>query len=138
MGWDKSPVEFVQVISKDLAEKRTQIATETLQAVISGSPVRNGAYRSNHCVSVNSADYGFDMTLGKGADNEPPKGSLNVEAYTAGLEIIAAESGEPYASITIQNNLPYAERLENGYSEQAPIGVYGPAFAGIRAKYSKS
>ncbi|WP_278976743.1 hypothetical protein [Oligella urethralis] len=138
MGWDKSPVEFVRVLEKDLAATRTRIATEALQAVISGSPVRDGAYRSNHRVTVNSADYSFDMTLGKGADNEPPKGSLNVEAYTAGLEIIAAESGEPYASITIQNNLPYAERLENGHSAQAPIGVYGPAFAGIRAKYSKS
>lgn len=138
MAWDKSPVEFVQVISKDLAEKRTQIATEALQAVISGSPVRDGAYRSNHRVTVNSADYGFDMTLGKGSASEPPKGSLNVKSYAAGLEIIAGEANEPYASITIQNNLPYAERLENGHSAQAPIGVYGPAFAGIRAKYSKS
>ncbi|HIA8446854.1 TPA: HK97 gp10 family phage protein, partial [Escherichia coli] len=37
--------------------------------------------------------------------------------------------------IYIQNNLPYAEALENGHSQQAPTGVYANAFHGVLQAY---
>jgi len=43
---------------------------------------------------------------------------------------MAALSGlEPYTQVFIQTNLPYAERLEQGHSGQAPDGLYELAFA---------
>ncbi|EIY0472576.1 HK97 gp10 family phage protein, partial [Escherichia coli] len=33
------------------------------------------------------------------------------------------------------NNLPYAEALENGHSQQAPTGVYANAFHGVLQAY---
>ncbi|EFO5343979.1 HK97 gp10 family phage protein, partial [Escherichia coli] len=40
-----------------------------------------------------------------------------------------------YGVIYIQNNLPYAEALENGHSQQAPTGVYANAFHGVLQAY---
>ena len=37
--------------------------------------------------------------------------------------------------VYIQNNKPYAERLENGWSDQAPQGIYGLTFNFISQKY---
>lgn len=136
-GWSKGPTAFIKVVEEDLAKKRTHIAVDALQAVISGSPVDDGTYRMNHRVTVDSEDHGFDPQAGRGKDVEPPKGSLNVSSYDAGLKIIAEGADEAYATVTIQNNLPYAEVLENGHSQQAPQGVYGPAYEAVRSKYVK-
>lgn len=141
-GWSGTrPTAFVRVVEKDLAKKRTQIATEAFQAVISGSPVDEGSFRMNNRVTINSEDHGFDVSLGRGKEVEPPKGSTNVPAFTEGLEVIAGAAEDPYATVVIQNNAPYAERLENGHSEQAPqapIAVFGLAFAAVRAKHSNT
>lgn len=49
---------------------------------------------------------------------------------------MAALSGlEPYTQVFIQTNLPYAERLENGHSTQAPGGVYDLAFISVSEAY---
>lgn len=47
-----------------------------------------------------------------------PNGSATIEAGSAALE-----SFEAGPSIYIMNNLPYALRLENGWSKQAPFGM---------------
>lgn len=139
MAWGGTrPTAFIRVVESDLAEKRTHIAMDALQAVISGSPVDDGTYRMNHRVTIDSEDHGFDPKAGRGKEIEPPKGSLNVPSYDAGLEILAGKAKEPYATVTIQNNAPYGPRLEDGYSDQAPDGTFRPAFAAVRAKYSKS
>ncbi|MFT8276102.1 hypothetical protein ACMSSJ_11245 [Kerstersia gyiorum] len=138
-GWSGTrPTEFVRVVEKDLAKKRTQIATEAFQAVISGSPVDEGSFRMNNRVTINSEDHSFDASLGRGKAVEPPKGSTNVPAFESGLDIIAGEADEPYATVVIQNNAPYAGELERGTSKQAPEGVFGLAFAAVRAKHSNT
>ena len=43
----------------------------------------------------------------------------------------ALEGIKPYTQVLIQTNLPYAERLENGHSTQAPDGVYELAFISV-------
>lgn len=136
-GWSGArPTEFVRVVEKDLAKKRTHIAVDALQAVVSGSPVDEGTFRMNHRVTIDSEDHGFDPTLGRGKDVEPPKGSLDVPSLHQGLEVIAGDSEKPYATVTIQNNAPYSGELERGHSDQAPQGVFGLAFAAVRAKHS--
>lgn len=137
-GWSKRPTEFIRVVEGDLAKKRTHIAVDALQAVISGSPVADGTYRMNHRVTVDSEDHGFDPDAGRGKGSEPPKGSLNVPSYEAGLQVIAEGADEPFATVTIQNNAPYGPKLEDGHSNQAPDGTYRPAFAAVRAKHAKS
>ncbi len=52
----------------------------------------------------------------------------------AGAQVIGTIN-TPFGESTVQTNLPYAEVLENGHSDWAPQGVYGPTFAAIVEKY---
>lgn len=65
-------------------------------------------------------DYGF---------NAPPKEQFEVTDKTGAIStgrILAGLNVAPVAGIHyIANNLPYAERLENGWSRQAPVGMVG-------------
>lgn len=75
------------------------------------SPVRSGRYRSAHCMSV---------------------GQPSLSEYGTGF--VSPPSGMP--TMSIANNMPYAERLENGYSGQAPSGVYQNALNSAIASFS--
>jgi hypothetical protein len=59
--------------------------------------------------------------------NAIPSGSLDVTDKTGDATISGIKSGalsNPSAGITyIVNNLPYAQRIENGWSRQAPEGI---------------
>ena len=61
--------------------------------------------------------------------NTPASGALNDLDPTGGASIMRIQSstqGSPAAGIHfISNNLPYAQRLEDGYSMQAPSGMIG-------------
>ncbi|MFH4268418.1 HK97 gp10 family phage protein, partial [Acinetobacter baumannii] len=37
--------------------------------------------------------------------------------------------------ICIENNIAYGPRLENGWSDQAPLGIYSTTFTYITQKY---
>lgn len=127
-GWSGiKPSAFVKVVEADLKAKRNQIAAEALQMVVTGSPVDTGAFRGSHRVSVDSEDRSVTETL-------DPSGQATIDA---GLAVIAT-ADQPFQAVTVQTGISYGEKLENGHSTQAPQGVYGPAFAHIRAKHAKS
>ncbi|ETR84209.1 hypothetical protein M214_2384 [Acinetobacter baumannii CI86] len=90
-----------------------------MQSLVVSSPVDTGAYRASHIVSVGSGDYGV---------REP---STNA-AQDAAIQAVKFKLG---SLIYIQNNQPYAERLENGWSDQAPQGIYSTTFTYITQKY---
>ncbi len=93
----------------DLAVRK--IALELFSRVILKTPVDTGRARANWQVSIGSL----------------PNGTLQLEDKTGQATISAAtartagvEAGDV---IYLSNNLPYAERLEDGYSLQAPAGM---------------
>jgi len=129
MGWTGTrPTAFVNVVQADLRKKRNRIAAEALQLVVQHSPVDTGAFRGSHRVSVDAPDTGYDLAQ---ADES---GQATVQA---GLAVIAT-ANQPFQAVTVQTNLPYAEKLEAGHSDQAEHGIYRPAFTHIRAKYARS
>lgn len=75
------------------------------------SPVRSGRYRSAHCMSIGQ-----------------PSASIT------GTGFVSPPSGMP--TMSIANNLPYAERIENGWSSQSPTGVYQNALNSALASFS--
>ena len=75
------------------------------------SPVRSGRYRSAHCISIGQPS-----------------------ASVTGTGFVSPPSGMP--TMSIANNLPYAERIENGWSGQAPSGVYQNALNSALASFS--
>lgn len=84
---------------------------DIFRSVILKSPVDTGRFRANWLASVNS--YG-SMTL----DDTDKSGTTTVSAV--GAVALSAKAG---GIVYLVNNLPYAQRLEYGYSKQAPAGM---------------
>lgn len=86
-----------------------------------------GQFRSNWFVSFNGpSDKITDDVRGKAARLR---------------EIVNIQSAPYSREYNLTNNLPYAQRLENGFSTQAPAGVVAPNISRIESKlpgvYSK-
>lgn len=81
---------------------------EVFTRVIQKSPVDTGRFRGNWQVDHR----GFDW------DKQDKTGSVTIQTVAA--DVMKSEVGGVTSLI---NNLPYAERLEYGYSGQAPEGM---------------
>lgn len=101
--------EFTRTMG-DVRDAVIYIATEALDRVKRKSPIDTGHFINNWLVSVG----------GPNGDTVPIPGSLQGQSMAA---IAAYTSIEGWPVIYIQNNLPYANRLEHGHSGQAPAGM---------------
>lgn len=119
--------------TEDAVVKATRkMAADAFEGVIKKSPVGNdqnwkrpapkgyvgGQFRGAWQLSVGAPGIGI---TGK---SRPGKTGSDSAARAA----VAEARGElaklqPYQSVYIVNGLPYAERLENGWSKQAPLGI---------------
>ncbi len=119
MAWRGTrPTAFAGTIADDVGKKTRAAALQALTGVVERSPVDTGAFRGNNRVSVGSRDNGYDLNA---ADKS---GGATIAAGAAKFGTGMA----PFTVIYIQNNLPYAEVLERGNSQQAPQGVYDVTF----------
>lgn len=123
-GWSIPPTRFVQVIEQDLVKHMQNIVKAMHGEVISRAPVDTGLFRANNIVSVGAPV--FSTTTALDRDGGPTR--------AAGISALSAL--KPYTVVYIQNNRPYAERLENGHSAQAPAGVYGITFVGVSDQFT--
>jgi hypothetical protein len=80
-------------------------------ALVAKSPVDTGRFRANWNLSINGVDTSTTQNTDK-------TGQLTVQKSFAALS--SFRMGD---SILITNSLPYAQRLEFGYSQQAPKGM---------------
>ena len=105
----------VKAFEKDALRKMNlavrKISLEIFSRVILKSPVDTGRFRGNWQVAIGSI----------------PSGTLELDDKTgtatvskADLKLVGAKAGD---TIYLANNLPYAVRLEEGYSQQAPAGM---------------
>lgn len=119
--WTGKPTSFSKDAREYSLEKFHKISGEMFQGVVTASPVDSGTFRSNHRSSINSQDNSFDNST----DNP-------ATVISRGLLILnQSKLGD---TVYIQNNLPYAERIEHGWSKQAEQGVYGITFAYVVEK----
>jgi len=106
---DVAKFETKTLKKMDLAVRK--VALELFSKVILRSPVDTGRFRGNWQVSVGSI----------------PSGTLELDdkSGTATVSKAAAAAAGVKAGdiIYLANNLPYAMRLEEGYSDQAPGGM---------------
>lgn len=121
MSWKNPPIDFGFKVLKDADQLTKKITGEMLQKVILSSPVDSGAFRGNHRVGIGALDPNANK-----ADTSNPlqKGMATIQSG-GGLGKLAY----------ISNSLSYAIRLENGWSQQAPIGVYSISFMSVVNKY---
>lgn len=108
----------------DIAEAVSVIALDGLSQIVRRSPVDTGRFRGNWDVSIGSISTTFTQEV-------DPSGAATI---ANGQAILGTY--EQLRPIYIQNNLPYAQRLENGWSGQAPQGMVGLTVNYLEAKYS--
>lgn len=123
-GWSTPPSLFAGVVEEALAQRVRVIALAMLNEIVLRSPVDTGRFRGNNIVSVGAPVYTSINSVDKNGN----------ETIQRGLSVMSGL--EPFTQVFIQNNLPYAESLENGHSKQAPDGVFGLAFTGVAEAYS--
>lgn len=101
---------------KDFAELPEKVVRGTLigmgSKIIKRSPVKTGRYRNNWQFSIDAPASGVDP----GGSNE-----LNL--------VNTANKMVPGNTFYMTNNVPYAERIEYGWSQQAPNGTVGVTLA---------
>ena len=93
----------------DLAVRK--IALEMFRRIILKSPVLSGRFRGNWQLAIGSVPEGTLELDDKTGTATIAKGAATAMGFNAGETIFFA------------NNLPYARRLEEGYSQQAPNGM---------------
>lgn len=121
MAWKNAPINFGVEVLKDADQFTKKITGEMLQKVILASPVDSGAFRGNHRVGIGA----LDPNANKADTSNPLQKGLATIQSGGGLGKL----------VFISNSLPYAIRLENGWSQQAPLGVYSLSFQAVLNKY---
>lgn len=123
MSWINKPTNFALNVLKDADDHLKKIVGDTLQQVITRSPVMDGEFRASHKVTLsspqNTYEKGFDLS-----------GSTTL---AEGLKV--ASTAKIGGLVYIQTLSPYGTRLENGWSQQAPNGVYALSYQSVASKY---
>lgn len=123
MAWKNKPSNFALDVVKNADDHLKKIVGETLQQVIVRSPVMDGEFRASHKVTLdrpqNAYEKGFDLSGGA--------------TLAEGLKV--ASTAKIGGLVYIQTLSPYGTRLENGWSQQAPNGVYALSYQSVVSKY---
>ncbi|WP_299313126.1 hypothetical protein [uncultured Halomonas sp.] len=123
MGWSRSLAGFADEVEATLGERQKQMVIFALQQLIQHSPVDSGAYRGSHFVTLNRRD---NITVPESGPDE---------ALRRAEMVLDAAMGQPFKRVYIQSNIAYGERIENGWSQQAPGGVYAVATNSTRERF---
>jgi len=104
---------FDDLLEKDFLPFKQKIAMEALTRVTKKMPVDTGRARGNTVVSLGT------MTS-EASDFTDKSGGPTI---SRGAGVVFGDR-DPFGIVFVQNNLPYINRLENGHSMQAPLGMF--------------
>lgn len=102
--------KFVEKAKKNPEKVMRQVSIKLFSAIIKASPVDTGRFRMNWMASGGIPSSGT-------TDATDKSGNIVIGNAT-GFVLKAAD----WREFTLTNNLPYAQRLEYGWSQQAPQG----------------
>jgi hypothetical protein len=111
MSFTTDLTRFAQKALRRHTQVLRSVALSADSSAILISPVDTGRFRANWNAALNSAD-------GSTTERTDPGGQ---DALARGAGVIARAGGGD--TIILSNNLPYARRLNNGWSQQAPAGI---------------
>lgn len=102
--------KFVEKAKKNPEKVMRQVSIKLFSAIIKASPVDTGRFRMNWMASGGTPAAGTTDATDK---------SGNIAIGNATSFVLKAANWHEF---TLTNNLPYAQRLEYGWSQQAPQG----------------
>jgi hypothetical protein len=107
MSWSKPPSEFTKTIKGDFSVAARKTTFRILRGLILVSPVDTGRFVNNWFVGLRDKD-------SRTTEEQDRSGA---EAFRRGEIVLAFHKG--FDEIWVSNNLPYAQRLNDGHSQQA-------------------
>ena len=111
MSFALDVAKFVEKAKKNPEKVMRQVSIKLFSAIIKASPVDTGRFRMNWMPSGGTPASGV-------TDATDKSGNIAIGNAT-GFVLKATD----WREFTLTNNLPYAQRLEYGWSQQAPAGV---------------
>ena len=90
-----------------------KVALDITSRVVDRSPVDTGRFRANWTLQIGAIDYTTTQAVDPGGEATASRLASALPKTVTGTVIYIA------------NSLPYAWRLETGYSKQAPAGMVG-------------
>lgn len=102
--------KFVEKAKKNPEKVMRQVSIKLFSAIIKASPVDTGRFRMNWMASGGTPAFGTTDATDK---------SGNIATGNVTSFVLKAAD---WREFTLANNLPYAQRLEYGWSQQAPQG----------------
>lgn len=110
MGWTNPPSNMAKTVTGDVSEAIRRTSLTILRTLTTISPVDSGRFKGNWQVGISQKVKGVKSSEDKSGGT----------TFNEGAAVISAQKG--FQDIWISNNLPYGERLNNGWSTQAPAG----------------
>lgn len=139
MSFEKEFNQDREAVIKATQETVRVTAIELFSGVITSSPVGNPSLwknPNNAAPGYSGGQFRSNWFLSFGAPST--KVTENTKEENQRLsEVNSIATGKYSASYTLTNNLPYAERIENGWSSQAEAGVVAPNVSRINPKIPK-
>jgi len=121
--------DIAVLVNAELSQAIRKGVFDVFHSIIKRSPVDTGAYRASHGIA--NMEPAGDEEIVKGKKGE--KISAEVALSKGSRWTWRVGDGDIY----LFNNLPYAERIENGWSKQQPAGVYRVALVEITFALNK-
>ncbi|AAW51205.1 tail completion or Neck1 protein [Salmonella phage SS3e] len=110
MSFALDVTRFVEKAKKNPEKVIRQVSIKLFSAIIKASPVDTGRFRMNWMAS--------GSTPADGTTDATDKSGNTATGNATSFVLNAAD----WHTFTLTNNLPYAQRLEYGWSQQAPQG----------------
>lgn len=105
---------FVAKAKKNPEIVMRQVSMKLFSAIILGSPVDTGRFRNNWFANTGPTPSSETTTY---------TGKQGTAAINRMSKVVNGSRGMGWTELTLTNNLPYAQRLEYGWSKQAPVGM---------------
>lgn len=115
----ESPIDL-NGIKRGVRQRYVNYAERLFGEFVARSPVYTGSFRASWRVSVN----GIDESITKGGSPEAPLPAPVFPGIPKHFKL-----GD---TVVISNSQPYALRLENGWSKQAPAGIVKVTLAFVK------
>lgn len=117
-GWTIPLQRLTEKAKGDLATVVRKATLDAFTRVVLKSPVDTGRFRANWNFSVGAPDYSVTPSTNQARGQTEAAKALAMQVGTIAY---------------LSNGLPYARRLENGWSKQAPAGMVRTTVAEFNA-----
>src|SRR5690625_4297407 len=115
---------YERKVRQRVAQVTRWVALEALRRVILKSPVDKGRFKGNWQTALSVRPDGV-------LDVVDPSGSATLAEGSRNISQL-----RPYEVVYLAHNVPYARKLEDGHSQQAPQGVVAVSVAELQAFFN--